>query len=459
MKSMMKILFRYVLSAAGITLILLVVNIALLAAWTAQSGKALQNKLSIAQLTAGLRRANGVYALDPAAQSKILDNRQWAMLIDNVSGNVVWSLDCPSEIPQHYTLTDVASFTRWYLYGYPVSVWEHPDGLFILGSEKDSVWKYSVVEPMAVMDGAGIWITGLLALNGIAAVLLALLFGLRLFRSVKPLAVGIEEMAHRHPVELSTRGLLGDLASGINQTSARLTEQEAALRQRDSARTVWIAGVSHDIRTPLSMVMGYASQLAEDPELPLTKQRQAGVILRQSERIRTLVNDLNLVSKLEYDMQPLRKADVSLAVLLRSVAADFLNSGLSEGYSFTLTIEADAQNLLLCADEELLKRAVSNLLANSVQHNPNGCAIQILLQKEAGHCLLTVSDSGIGFAPEALQKLNHPQNAVELPSHGLGLTLVRQILKAHQGTVLFQNLPEGGCAAVLCLPLVEGNAH
>ncbi len=459
MKSMMKILSRYVLSAAGITLILLIVNLALLAAWTVQSGKALQNKLNIAQMTASLHRVNGGYALDPAAKSMIQSNHQWAMLIDNADGAVVWSLDCPPEIPRQYSLSDIASFTRWYLYGYPVSVWEHPAGLFILGSAKGSFWKYSVVEPMAVMDSAGLWITVLLALNGIAAVLLALLFGLRLFRSVKPLAVGIEAMAHRQPVELSTRGLLGDLASGINQTSARLTEQEAALRQRDSARTVWIAGVSHDIRTPLSMVMGYASQLEEDPELPPSKQRQAGIILRQSERIRALVNDLNLVSKLEYNMQPLRKADVCLAVLLRSVAVDFINSGLSKGTSFALTIDNDAQNLMLCADEDLLKRAVSNLLSNSVQHNPDGCTIQITLQKEPEHCILTVLDSGTGFTPETLQKLNHPQSAAALPSHGLGLTLVRQIVKAHQGTVLFHNRPEGGCAAVLCLPILEENPH
>lgn len=458
MKSMLKILFRYVLSAAGITLILLSVNFALLAAWTAQSGKAMQSKIIVSQMADSLTWQNGAYAFDQTAQSKIQGNHQWAMLIDNADGSVVWELDCPSDIPRRYSLTDVASFTRWYLYGYPVSVWEHPDGLFVLGSERDSAWKYNVVEPMTVMNSLGFWITGLLVLNGIAAVLLALLSGLRLFRCVKPLALGIEEMAHRHPVELPTRGLLGDLANGINQASARLTRQEAALQQRDSARTVWIAGVSHDIRTPLSIVMGYASQLAEDPELAPAKQRQAGIILRQSERIKTLVNDLNLVSKLSYDMQPLRKTELSLAVLLRGVAADFVNSGLPEGYTFELVIADTARNLRLCADEELIRRAVSNLMANSVQHNPGGCAIKVKLQKEQANAILTVSDNGTGFSQETLEKLNHPQSAAELPSHGLGLAIVRQILKAHGGTVQFHNLPEGGCAAVLCLSAKEGDA-
>ena len=97
-------------------------------------------------------------------------------------------------------------------------------------------------------------------------------------------------------------------------------------------------------------------------------------------------------------------------------------------------------------------------MSNSVQHNSSGCAIQIRLQKEQENCILTVSDNGIGFSQGTLEELNHPRSASELPSHGLGLTIVRQILKVHGGTAMFHNLPEGGCAAVLCLPAKEVSA-
>ena len=307
MKSMMRILTRYVLSAAGIALLLLVVNLATLATWTAQSGRTAQADYDVEQIADSLVRSGGGYTLSESAKSRILKNNQWAMLIENASGRVIWNLNQPSDVPHHYTVSDVASFTRWYLSGYPVTVWKHPDGLLVLGNEKDSVWKYSVAVPMAVMGNAGVWITIILILNGLVAVLLALLFGLRLFRSLKPLAKGIEDMAEKRPVELATRGVLGDLAAGINKTSAQLVKQEAALSKRDNARTTWIAGVSHDIRTPLSIVMGYASQLEEDCELSQSKREQAGVIRSQSERIKTLVSDLNLASKLEYDMQPIRR--------------------------------------------------------------------------------------------------------------------------------------------------------
>lgn len=303
------------------------------------------------------------------------------------------------------------------------------------------------------MENTLVWIPAILILNGVAAVLLALLFGLRLFHSLKPLAKGIEDMAEKRPVELSTRGLLGNLAAGINKTSVQLTKQEAALSKRDNARTTWIAGVSHDIRTPLSIVMGYASQLEDDPELTQTKREQAGIIRRQSERIKTLVRDLNLASKLEYDMQPIRRNAIALATLLRQIAVDFLNSGLSDSYSIDVIIWENAQNSMVSGDEELLRRAVSNLIANSIRHNPKGCAIKVTLEKTLSNCSLTVLDNGVGFTQEMLDDLNHPKSSAQLENHGLGLTIVRQIIKAHGGTTEFRNLPEGGCTVVLCLPV------
>ena len=388
MKGMMKILSRYLLSAVGVALILLVVNFAVLVVLIIQSGQDVEKEFSISQFSESLTSENGTYKLSETSHNAIEKQYQWAMLIDN-DGNVVWSMDLPDDVPLKYSVSDVAGFTRWYLNDYPVTVWRRTDGLFVLGSEKGSIWKYSMDESQTTLDNIKVWVPAVLILNSLIAVLLALLFGIRLFRALKPLAKGIEDMAGNEPVELSTRGLLGNLAAGINKTSAQLTKQEAALSKRDNARTTWIAGVSHDIRTPLSIVMGYASQLEEDSELPQSNREQAGIIRRQSERIKMLVSDLNLASKLEYDMQPLRKNEIPLAVLLRCVAADFLNSGLSDSYSFDVTISENAQNVLACVDEELMRRAVSNLIANSIQHNPNGCAIKVTLRKGLGNCILS----------------------------------------------------------------------
>ncbi|HBC92457.1 MAG TPA: sensor histidine kinase, partial [Pelotomaculum sp.] len=184
---------------------------------------------------------------------------------------------------------------------------------------------------------------------------------------------------------------------------------------------------------------------------------QAGIIRRQSERIKVLVSDLNLTSKLAYDMQPLRRSSVGLAALLRGLVADFLNSGLDHRYAMDVTIGKEAQNAAVTGDEELLRRAVANLIANSIRHNPKGCAIKAALEKGLGNCFFTVADNGAGFPQEILENLNRPENSAGLQNHGLGLTIVRQIIRAHGGTTQFYNLPEGGCTVVLCLPVSLGD--
>lgn len=458
MKSMMRILTRYVLSAAGVTLLLLVLNFIILSVWTVQESKNLQEEHSVDEIAAGLTEKNGVFVFSEEAKEAVASEYQWAMLLDD-KGTVIWSDNLPSDVPQSYTVADVASFSGWYLSDYPVYVWRHEDGLFVLGAVKGSYWKYKIEMPQMEMDRALVWLPVILIVNGLAAIILALLFGMRLFRSVKPLANGIDDMAKSHPVELATNGLLGDLAAGINQTSAQLTKQEIALNKRDNARTSWIAGVSHDIRTPLSLVMGYASQLENDVALPLSQREKAKIIRCQSERIKSLVNDLNLASKLEYEMQPLHYDNVAVAPLLRDVITDYLNSGLDDGFTLELGIDDDAQSVIVHGDEALLYRAVSNLIGNSIRHNPRGCTVKVTLRKRVGNCTIAIADDGTGFPVAILDELNNRRPSLDLENHGLGLTIVRQIVKTHHGTSSFSNLDSGGSLAMLCLPLSKENAQ
>ena len=87
-----------------------------------------------------------------------------------------------------------------------------------------------------------------------------------------------------------------EIASTINRTSDRLTAQREQLEKRDEARTEWISGVSHDIRTPLSLVMGYADMIERQSDTDTRIRKKAALIRGQSVRIRNLIEDLNLAS-------------------------------------------------------------------------------------------------------------------------------------------------------------------
>jgi signal transduction histidine kinase len=126
---------------------------------------------------------------------------------------------------------------------------------------------------------------------------------------------------------------------------------------------------------------------------------------------------------------------------------------VDERYAIEVEIQTDAQAAHVMGDEELLTRALSNLIGNSIQHNPDGCAIQILLSENEPFYSIVVRDDGVGFQADLEKKLNVEDAIPELPGSGLGLTIVRQIARVHQGKTNFRNLPTGGCEAELSLPM------
>lgn len=448
MKSLRKIITRSILLTAMIALLLVAINMAFTTNWMFKYSGSQPLKYAIADISDGLTNTEGTYTLNAAAAAMMDEQYAWAMLISR-DGQVIWDKNLPGDIPRHYTLTDVASFSRWYLNDYPVSVWEHPDGLLVLGDPKNSIWKYNITSTEDTIAHVPGLLTGFLILNVLSALGLALFLGLWLYRKLKPLYNGITTLPKKEPLTLPTGGVTGEVARILNETSVILSQQEQQLTHRDQARTEWIAGVSHDIRTPLSMVMGYASELENNSSLPATEQNQARIIRQQSQRIKSLISDLNLASKLEYHAQPMELARMSPAALIRGVAVDFINDGLPAPYSLTVDVTAEANSPILLCDQALIRRALTNLIDNSIRHNPRGCDIRLSVTQSTDRLVIKVSDDGKGYPPELIENSGGLDESLLLGNHGLGLIIVRRIMKIHGGKVIFENLSDGGCAAAL----------
>ena len=320
----------------------------------------------------------------------LLEQERWMMLLDE-EGQVVWSFRKPADVPERYTLSQVASFTRWYLNDYPVQCWAREDGLLVVGSPKGSVWKHDMAMSTQSLVQIPAWFLGvfLLALGSVMG--LAYLVVGRWFRQ----------------------------------------DQQV----RDAARSGWINGVSHDIRTPLSVVMGYAAQMEEAPDLTPERRGQAGAIRVQSQVIRDLVNDLNLTMRLDCEMQALRKETLQPAAFLRQIGADFLNGGMGEGFAFEMDLPAEPLPEMQ-ADPFLLRRAVNNLLTNCVRHNASGCPIHLGAAVKGKWFILWVEGgtAAPGTVPTDSPKPLEPDGGA---AHGTGLRLVAQIASAHGGKAVF----------------------
>ena len=406
-------------------------------------------------------QSEGGYQLSAQGSSLLSRGGAWAILVENGTGNVVWHSDnLPGEIPLSYTVGDLSQAVRGYIQDYPTTVSEYGEDLLILGFPKQSYWKllYNTFSYSLIANAPWI-VLAWLGMNVFLVLLIYLITTSGVVKAVKPIIGAIEALPKGESPYVKEKGLFAQLAASINGAAEKIRTQDYALRKKETARANWIAGASHDIRTPLTVVMGTAGQLEEDRSLSQDTRTKAGVIRRQSQRIQQLVNDLNLASKLEYNVQPLQQKVIHAVALLRQVAVDFLNLDAQEQYPIHWETSSALSPCLVLGDENLLKRALSNLIVNAQTHNPQGCSIFLSVTREGEYCCLWVQDDGVGLSDEELDRLQHTphymmcDSSTGEPRHGLGLLLVRQIAKVHQGTLLLGHSPQGGLEAKLQLPL------
>ena len=380
----------------------------------------------------------------------------WAMVLDD-NGNVIWQQDLPQKLNHRYTASEVAVFSHWYLADYPVQCWAADYGLFVVAEPVGTCWKYNIdmKQKMIIMLAKSIQPTMVELLLVVLGC--CLFFSWRGSKSLQTVTAGLDTLAQGGTVSLPAAGFAGELAQKLNETSEQLRRRNEIIARRDDARTSWIAGVSHDVRTPLALILGWAEQLEQDTALPAAARQKACGIRTQSEKLRALIEDLNLTSKLQYGAQPLRCRPTQAGPLLRRLAAEFCDSPLAARCTVALEIAPDADKAILDADAALLARAVENLLHNAACHNPGPVQVQLSAVRTGKTLRITIADDGAGYPPAVLHALQTGEAGENTP-HILGLHVVEQIIRAHGGTAAFARNAPRGAKAVLVLPVKEDPA-
>ncbi|WP_027643515.1 sensor histidine kinase [Enterocloster clostridioformis] len=461
MKSVPKLIRRFVGIMLLSSVLLIILNFALLGTYMLNQAPNGSPWTTAQKVADNLLQDGNEYVLTEDTEIELQNTNVWAIFIDNATMKVVWQTDnLPETVPMSYTVSNIASLTRGYIDGYPTFTGEAENGLVVLGYPKDSFWKhmwpswdYNLIAnlPKTVLS--------VFAINIALIFIIYVIANSKLLKSVKPIVSAVQALSTNEEVHIREKGLLSELAVNINKTSDILQTQSRKLRKKETARANWIAGVSHDIRTPLSMVMGYAGQLESDMQLSEDNRKKAAVIVKQSNRMRNLINDLNLASKLEYNMQPINPEKQNLIAVVRQVVVDFINMNIDKKYMIEWKTDETLTACPVCIDKDLIKRAVSNLIQNSMNHNEQGCHIFVRVIVEDHFYTVVVADDGIGVTDEQIEKLNHSphymvcdENTSE-QRHGLGLLIVKQIVFAHSGKMLIKHSEYGGFEVDLSLPM------
>ncbi|HET8978230.1 MAG TPA: HAMP domain-containing sensor histidine kinase [Solirubrobacteraceae bacterium] len=287
--------------------------------------------------------------------------------------------------------------------------------------------------------------------GALLAVLLSVLLARRLTRPIGALAQATRRVAAGEPaVEVPVEGEdeLADLGRSFNAMAGELEQA------REAQRT-FLESVSHELKTPLTSIRGYAEALGEDAVSPADGGR---VIAAEAGRLERLVFDLLDLARLgragfSVDRSPLDLGQVAAGVVQRH-----LPQARELGVSLTATATADAGGL---GDEQRLVQAVSNLVENALRLTPAGGAVTVAATAGA----VTVSDTGPGLAaddlPRAFDRFYlHDRYRSERPvGSGLGLAIVKELSRSMGGSVEAARRPEGGAQFTIRVPSVPAPAQ
>ena len=463
MKNVLKLTRRFIGILMASMVLLLLLNFIVLAVLLQNHAPKESPWDTASEAASAFKKTETGYILSEKMTEKLMEGDIWAIFIEDGTQTVVWQTgNLPASIPQEYSLSDIAALTSGYIDGFPAFTGESENGLMVLGYPKDSFWKlirptweYSLIANMPKIA------LTVLVVNLALLFLILFIADSRLLRSVKPFVGGIQALSSGEAVQIKEKGLLSEIAVNINETSRILQMQKEELEKKETARANWIAGVSHDIRTPLSMVMGYADQLEHSTNLTENERRKAGIIVKQSSRIKNLITDLNLASKLEYNMQPLTRRPENAVAIVRQAAVDFINTDIEGKYPVEWQTDDELTHCTVDADKDLLSRAIMNLMQNSMVHNEAGCSIYISVAAREDQCVIRVEDNGLGASDEQIERLNNAPHYMVCDTntteqrHGLGLLIVKQIMEAHGGITAIGHSSYGGFSVELSMPILK----
>lgn len=278
-------------------------------------------------------------------------------------------------------------------------------------------------------------------------------------RPLRAFVDSIKKMKEQdYGVRLNIDGLkeLTEVEEEFNNMIQKLQEVEKEKEKIDNSKKRLIVDISHDLKTPITSIQGFSKLLLEEDVTPEKKEKFLNIIYSKSVYAARLIEHLFQLSKLEdteYNMN-MEKSDFSewLKRLIAEYYWDFQNSG------FNLEVNISEQSIILKFDHNLMKRAISNVLSNSLIYNHAGVTVVISCCIDNEAVLLKISDNGIGIEEGIKEKIFEPfvkSEERKSKGSGLGLAITKKIIERHGGTISLSSNVNTKTLFTIRIPLKE----
>ncbi|AQQ61857.1 MULTISPECIES: sensor histidine kinase [Bacillus] len=251
--------------------------------------------------------------------------------------------------------------------------------------------------------------------------------------------------------------LFRDVTSSLEHLSITLKKNDAMRQVLQQTREEWITGLTHDLKTPLSSIYGYAL-LLESNQYNWTDRdiQQFGSVMKEkSQYMTTLIDDLSLTYQLKNNSLPAQHVNVEINQFVQKVLLQFINNPTLQNQNIEFVPSSNKIQYFI--EEKWFQRIIENLLVNAVKHNNETTTVIVKLSQNANSFTLSISDDGKGMDEKTKELLferyyrgtNTEESNI---GTGLGLAITKQLVHAHNGTISIDSALGKGTTIILVFP-------
>ncbi|GEQ18841.1 sensor histidine kinase [Clostridium butyricum] len=403
---------------------------------------------------------NGILALSEEGSELLQESGAWIQVLNDY-GEEISNINSPSDVPKKYTPFDMVNNYKYEERPYINFMLEknlssgHVN--VILALPNNNIERVTLNFSLdSVMYQTKIIIIITLIIDAIIALIFGYLFSKKLTKPISEIITNIDILSKgNYNLYTKEKGIYKAVFENINDLSSTLRENENQRKELESMREEWLANITHDIKTPLASIQGYA-EIISDKDYEFTRdemQEYTEIIYSKSKYIRELVDELNLSTRLKNNALSLNKQNTNLVALLRNVVIDILNDSRYENRNIEFNSNIDVIEKEV--DVMLLKRALTNLIFNAVVHNNESVQVKVEIKK-IDKINISIKDNGNGINTKDLKHIfdryYRGTNTGEVhKGSGLGMAISKEIINNHGGEIQINS--KLGCGTEILITL------
>ena len=411
--------------------------------------------------SAWIEEKDGMIGVEEIGVERLDEYGLWVQILDE-TGQELYAHDKPTHYPESYSMAELIALSE--------SGYENGNTVFISSTEASGRtlnyivgFPYAIGKHMLYYNGENVARLSPLAKNVIlvaACIVVVCAFGYTLWlsRKLSTITKGIVSISSRDYKPVNETGIFWEIYSSLNQMDMEIERSNKIQKETERTRQEWIANITHDLKTPLSPIKGYAELLTGGNATEDHTVREYGtVILKNVEHMEKLLNDLKLTYQLEAGAIPFTPQQVRVERFVKELVIDIANDPTFS--KRTIEFESHVPELMAELDASLLRRAIGNLIMNALVHNPEETQVQITVQKiNENELYLIIRDNGRGMDEKELGALwsryYRGTSTKEKPEgSGLGLAIAKQVVMLHGGDIRVRSKIGEGTEFIIILPI------